>query len=453
MRLKSSVLSQTGRLLESLRLHKQASPYIAKAIEISTQLKDSVNIFYDAMLLAYIYKHREEYDLARHQLYIAKKFAPDMPIEDKEWWDIEYASILQHEGKNDSSLMIINRLPNITDSLYKNYVFGVTADIYKTTEKIDSAYHYAKKLALSSDFTNRFAGFKILFSPEVFLSIPKDSIAFFARAYGKYIDAYLNRYESQDALYQNSKYNYSIHQRDKEKILKEKIKTEKDLKIAYVVAAGCVLLLLIIVFRLKYNSIKNEILLHRALHLINSLELDNKLNFVHHRNEVNRDVSQNIKRIEYNNQRTTSTHNSSLQDTLRKELLERLQYVSSDHIPEPILDEQIVESLIVKKLHKLLSENKGIKYNDTDLWISIEKEVLKSTPEFKTKLMTLSLGKMNNKEYQVALLIRCGFKPKEISDLIMRGKSAATDRRRFLTKKIFGESGTIRELDRIILRL
>lgn len=67
--------------------------------------------------------------------------------------------------------------------------------------------------------------------------------------------------------------------------------------------------------------------------------------------------------------------------------------------------------------------------------------------------MILTLDKMSEKEYQVALLTRCGFKPKEISQLLIKGKSTATDRRRSLARKIFGLSADNIALDQIIYRL
>ncbi|MDE5795261.1 MAG: hypothetical protein K2I08_11140 [Muribaculaceae bacterium] len=452
LRLKSSVLSQTGRLLESLRLHQQSYPYIAKAIEISTQLKDSVNIFYDAMLLANIYKHSKEYNMARKQLYVAKKFAPNMPIEDKKWWEIEYASILQHEGKNDSSLMIINRLPLMTDSLYKNYAIGVTADIYKTTGKIDSAYYYAKQLALSSDFTNRFAGFKILFSPEVSLSIPKDSIVFFARSYGDHIDEYLDRFNSEESILQNSKYNYFLHQRERDKAEKEKSQAEKSRNRAIVFGGIAIILLIILISYILISKLKDEIKLRMAIQLLQTLEVRDLQGHNDPPKIEDYDLSKDYD-IEYDKKQRYLLPFYSQQENLRKELLARLHFVSRNDESTSKNDERIFQSQVVKRLYRMLSEDKGIKDGETKIWKDIENEVHHLSPEFKSRLYILSKGKMNEKEYRVALLIRCGFKPKEISNLLLRGKSAATDRRRSLSRKIFGDSAELSSLDSLILRV
>lgn len=133
-------------------------------------------------------------------------------------------------------------------------------------------------------------------------------------------------------------------------------------------------------------------------------------------------------------------------------MLESLQRLSSDELQDATND-GLLQTQIVKKLHKLLSEDKGIKDDDTKTWKDIEHAVQKFSPEFKERLLVLSLGNMSEKEYRVALLMRCGFRPKEISCLLLRGKSTATDRRRSLTRKIFGNSSDNSALDNIILRL
>lgn len=450
---KSTVLSQTGRLLEDIRLYKEAIPYIEESITISKHLNDSINIFYDNMQLISLYKHIDSLAMAREYLHETTQYASRMPIEDKVWLEIEHASLLLHEHKIDSALYIIRSSSLATDSLCENYKSIVCANIYHTAGLTDSTYHYARKLIFSRNFNNKFSGFNILFSNDVYKKIPRDSIMFFVQAYSNHMESYLNKYESQETLLQNSKFNYNLHKKEREKAEKEKIQAENTRNTAIYIGVILMLLLIILVIYIKYKNIKTEIKLRIAIQLVQSLEKANpkQILFEEPNNDIVKSVS--IPTIEYNKSKILLLPFVSKQETLRKSLLERLKGISKNDNPDISFNKQLPHSSIISKLHKLLTENKGIKNNDFRIWKDIENAVHQFSPEFKSRLMILTLDKMSEKEYQVALLTRCGFKPKEISQLLIKGKSTATDRRRSLARKIFGLSADNTALDQIIYRL
>ena len=69
LRLRSTVLSQTGSLLESLRLFNEAIPYIKSSLDISPpRLGDSVNAIYDLQLLGALYLRAEQFEEAEKYL-------------------------------------------------------------------------------------------------------------------------------------------------------------------------------------------------------------------------------------------------------------------------------------------------------------------------------------------------------------------------------------------------
>ena len=452
LRLKSSVLSQTGRLLEDIRLYKEAAKYINKAIDISIQLNDSTNILYDNIQLISLYKHCDSINLARKHLMEAFRYASKSSFEDIKWLDVENASILLHEGKTDSALLVIRSALESVDTLCRNYALGVAANIYRTAGIIDTTYNYSKELALSKNLNNRNLGFNVLFSTEVFPYINKDSIAFFLQAYGDHIDEYLDRFNSEESILQNSKYNYFLHQRERDKAEKEKSQAEKSRNRAIVFGGIAIILLIILISYILISKLKDEIKLRMAIQLLQTLEVRDLQGHNDPQKIEEYDLSKDYD-IEYDKKQRYLLPFYSQQENLRKELLARLHFVSRNDDSTSKNDERIFQSQLVKRLYRMLSEDKGIKDGETKIWKDIENEVHHLSPEFKSRLYILSKGKMNEKEYRVALLIRCGFKPKEISNLLLRGKSAATDRRRSLSRKIFGDSAELSSLDSLILRV
>lgn len=452
LRFKGNVLSQTGRLLEDIRLYSQATPYIEKSIEISKQLKDSADVFYDYMQLILLNINADSLNIARKYIHDNYNYVNYVDREDSIWFEAAKASVLLNEGNYEAALGAIRPLVNISDSLCKNYVLSIAAKIYMASGIPDTTYMYAKELALSSNFNNKISGFNTLFSEEVYPMIPKDSLSYFVRDYGEQMNEYLNRYESEEALIQNSRYNYQIHQRERAKALKDKLKAQKDRNNLLSISITVIIALIITIFVIKYHQLKTEIKLRMAVQLVKTLEYGLIINQLDNRHYVNERADYAQIGFSDNTEETSCTF-SSPQESLRKELIEGLQFMSDRDHPDTSISEELKHSSVVKKLHKMISEEKGIKDNDTNIWNDIEKAVHKISPEFKTRLLTLSLGKMSDKEYRVALLTRCGFRPKDISNLLIKGKSTATDRRRSLTKKIFGSSGDNNDLDSIIHRI
>lgn len=56
---RGNIVSQTGRLLEKIRLYDQAIPYLKESIRLSTELKNDFNTAYNYELLGTVYMHQK----------------------------------------------------------------------------------------------------------------------------------------------------------------------------------------------------------------------------------------------------------------------------------------------------------------------------------------------------------------------------------------------------------
>lgn len=450
LRFKSIVNNQTGRLLHSLRLDSAAIQYLEKALMIEQRFTNNeYSLSYTHKLLGNSYLNIKDIKSARQHLDLAVDYSSNLSTADRATILTNLAGILVIEGKLDSALSVIRPLPHIVDSLTLSECLALASELYRDAGITDTAYLYARKLTQLKDPSNKRTGYKVIFSEKLRDYLPKDTLIALVSEYKNTIEEYVDRHKGENAIIQNTRYNYAIHDREREKAEIELLEAKSDRNKAISIGSLAILILIIIIIYIKYRQIKTEVKLRMAIQLVQSLDYSLRLQLLKN-NHVKAVMSPY--ETEYEDKHEQKYLTNSRQDNLRKELLESLQRLSNDELQYSTND-GLLQTQIVKKLHKLLSEDKGIKEDDTKTWKDIEHAVLKFSPEFKERLLVLSLGNMSEKEYRVALLMRCGFRPKEISSLLLRGKSTATDRRRSLTRKIFGNSSDNSALDNIIHKL
>lgn len=124
--------------------------------------------------------------------------------------------------------------------------------------------------------------------------------------------------------------------------------------------------------------------------------------------------------------------------SLRKRLLKELGEINGQLRSEPIAPNGYFQSDVCETVQKYLKEERMIA-DGKPLWGDIERIVLGESKNFKTNLMMLSDGKVNDSDYKMALLLRCGLGITDISVLMGRVKSAITKRRKQLGRKLFSQ--------------
>lgn len=422
LELKSAALSQTGRLLDNLKLHSDAIPYLEKSIEIGKQSGDTFNLTYDYSLLSQVNIKVGNLPAARKYNAEAIRLATALSEIEQADMALELASILHREHKTDSALMVIRGLPDKVDPLCRNYSLAIAAQIYLDANVQDTAYIYARQLAMSNSPYKR-TGFKIMFSPKLKGLVPKDTLLFYQPIYDRAIENYLDTYEASEAIIQNSQYNYQLHVREKEKAEAGKNKLYLLVCIISVLAALAVIGLL----WLRMRNLREIVRLQMTLDTL-------------------RDFRQN-----QNMEPTGSTVNTQ-QEILRKKILHEFNSPKQVGCNSPVVKESIILSDIYQRLENFIAKNKSIPDSD-GLWEELAQLIAVDSPEFRTRLNTLTNCKITDSEFRVALLIRCGISPSSMAILLNRTKSTISSRRSTLSYKIFGSGNNIKLLNPLILFL
>ena len=428
---RSSVLSQTGRLLSNMHLYSKAIPYIEESNEIDIQFKDNeFGLAYNHHLLAFAYKHLGDLDKTRFHIKEAIQYSKKLSKEDQANIMTDLARLYNIENKIDSALYIIRSLPLKVDSVCLNYTLATAGEIYLEAGILDTAYHYAHRLINSASHENHKNGYKILFSDKMRGYVSEDTLLSLVSDYRNAMDEYMASHDDLETLIQNSSYNYSLHER-------ERIKAENSRRL-YVYIAGftCLigLLMAIYILLMKVRKQKHIIELRRALEVITILK-----------NELENNGSLDLpeaKEVEF--QGFPDNDSEALRQRLRDELM-RLYECSERQPISPI----ILNSNVYRRLQKMIDDNIPLLDNDP-LWKEIEDVVLESSPNFIQNLNILTLGKLTSIDLHTALLIKCDIRPVHMSLLMSKSNGAIVSRRLELGVKIFDKKIGVKVVDGII---
>ena len=422
---RATILSQTGRLLNYLRLYVEAAGYIKEAIKLQAENTDSIKVMRDTQLLGAIYMHAEDYDMADSCFYQARNIARAVSPVDTIQQNMYLAAVRLKCNDTDSALKLISPLlPPRHRRFYRDMIMAYAAQIYFSAGYFDSAHVYAEQLIKSEDINYQKNGYYILFRPLLRTYTNNDSLVSYAASYADVIEKYLDRYDSEQETMQTSLYNYELHERRRIKADASKVRYRSAAVISIIVLF--IICILALYFRNKH--IKTLLLYHEAL--------DDILHLRH-------SLAQS--KVKVKELSVEDKEKNDLRDRLKNELLDLYKTGKAQkEVPAEILG-----SLAYKRLQEYITADRLITERDT-LWIELEDVVLKVSPVFKSRLYLLAGDRLKADAYHLALLIKCGVTPKEMSVLTGRSKGAVSSRRGYLCASIFGERLGAKVMDDII---
>ena len=419
--LKSKITAQLAGLLNSMRLFDEAARYINMSIEIDKVLHDTVNLMYDLEVLGFNYINCKNYEAAVGPLTkasaIANKLNPMAAIRDSTY----LAAIKHYQNESTAAVKLIRNIPLKIDKEFKcdndtkQLVYSYAADIYRCAGMPDSAYKYALELVKIKEARNLKTGYAILLSDELKDLVPADSIRPYVHRYEAAVESYMNSRGDANALIQNTQYNYSIVERDKQKALEKKRMIERWLALSVIV------LLLAIIAVIYYRDKSNRTLIRLRSALDSSRELRKQLEAGDAKGEDSGPESE-------------PTAESAAEVTaadLRRRLIDELTAVCDSKKKRLPLSPEIGNSRAYAQLQEHIKEKRMIP-ETSPLWGELHSVIVEASPNFDRRLQLLSPGKIKGDAYRIMLLIKCGVTPTQLSVLIGRTKGALSNRRRIL---------------------
>lgn len=453
MEVRGNAISQLIGIYGQLKLFKTRIPYIKELIKIDNHTKDTTNLIEDYRLLAFSYLADNDLKNAKSNINNAKLFLSkeDKSIESS--LNIYTAIINYREGNSEKAWNIIKNNITSVDSNFLAHSLTYASFVAYDLGKYDSAYYYAKKIIMSRDTNNWGNGYDVLLRPELNHYSKADTLRSYLFKYKNIIKGQFNRNEDQKVLLQDTKYNYDIHQRKSEYLEKEnkKLYQELSLVLIFVLIGGMVYTYQLLANKKKLIKFYDAFALvhflqqqqRRALFLQRSKKDDDACNQkfieISQAAEILIDKSDDIKYLEFKKEIPI------LREELKKELLE-LNEITPDNY---IIPEKISQSMAYSRLRDLIESKGSIKAKD-GLWEELEKAVLEDSPLFIKKLSILLGGKIKPSDKYMALLIKCGVTPTEMTSLLNKEKGTISYRRTSLGLKGFDIKMSVKTVDKLI---
>ena len=319
----------------------------------------------------------------------------------------EYSKAKQYMDIYESKSGLFDSYRNITNG--HEIYYKILGYYYIGIGKIDSAeYYFRKELRDGRYFDNQHAGAKGL--AELYQnSHQPDSAAKYYQYTCNMLDSMYAKKTAKEIERMQSMYDYTRHQKE---AFIEKEKATQRTHIIWICVA-IIVFLCIAGSVIYYDTTRKRKEIEQKY--LNSLE-------------IIRQARQDIAKLEAN-----KIDNS--------ELIAEKEHVI--HEQRDFLKSLSKDSLIYKQF-----TIKGMEPTSQE-WELIKEQVFDLFPDFKAFMNTYSTM-LNDKEYKTCILIRAGFKPKSISNMLGVGPSYISNIRTEMLNRLFSKTGTPKDFDNLL---
>lgn len=437
-----SLYSQTGRLLESMRLYDEAIPYIEAALQDTRARHDTINTIHNLHLLGMTNVNSKDYAKANRYLNEALTLSSSL-TDTLRRRHLTASSLIyltaRHRvaGELDTAVSLIKTLPYKVRPLMRNTALAQAASVYLEAGVFDSAYKAAYELIHNKDMQGKKRGYQIILDSKLLRFSSYDSIAKYATDYATLLDKDFDSNNKTLTLMQRSSYNYNLHEIKREKAEKSNRRLWLGISVVVIV----MLCLAILVLWLKYRNKRAMVKLQEAIIKISELEVSLDMH-----GKTGLRLSHDIGDVP---DMSPDSPDMETVDGLKHNLKERLLSLYSHNADEETISPSILKSDAYAKLHRIILSGDTIKDNDP-IWHELEELILSISPQFKSNLQILLNGKLTTNDYHTAMLVKCGVAPTQMALLFGRSKGTITSRRETMCKKIMGENLGTKVIDSLI---
>ncbi|MBD5345676.1 MAG: hypothetical protein HDR92_00905 [Bacteroides sp.] len=420
-----NVLFQKGALLRDMALYDQGVELIMQTIELDTELQDTFYLMMDYDHLAAAYLNMGELDKAEDAVRSAMRVR-SLTDQEQATLQTKIAAITYERDSIAEALRLIRGLPERVEYLSRNYTLLQAAKIYWKAGIADSAVMYARQL-LADGRGNKDKARKILLYASLQSGVSADSLR---RCIDTYLDILVDRFQNRSeevAVRQNALYNYAKYKADYAEAMRER----SGAVIVCFILCGAVLLLIIAVLYQHWQRVKTKARMQEMVLSLNSVSIDPK--------ETSVEESMSAREPDM--------------ESVRKDLLNHISEQgagSSARTPSYIVRRSGSEG---RRLIEEAVAGEGAIAPQSDLWVRMEEWVLSESADFTEKLTLLAGAPLTTDDYRLALMIRCGATPTDLTTLLGRDKSTVSKRRKALCISLFREKGDLRTMDSLIRRL
>ena len=315
----------------------------------------------------------------------------------------------------------------------KAYVLCQKGIYYMFTGQLDSAcYILQQSLKFCKSFSNKAATTKAL--AHYYAKVNQPSLAMkYALQSSEYNDSSLMEARKNQLQQMQAMYDYG---RNQEIARMAEQKATRSTQMNYMVVFTCVILLLF----LSYIYRKQLVLKKKRIAVSKLLYEDSLLKLKRLQDEKAKLVAENDNKLFQ-----VIMEKENTIDKLKAEISDIQDKYSLTSVSNVELT--LMDSSICKKI-KFIEVHPRKKMSDED-WKELADTVEKTIPNFIPRLK----NKLNDKDYQICLLIRLGFTTSLIARLLGLSDAAISKSRKTMLKKLCGKIGKPKDFDKYVLQI
>lgn len=315
----------------------------------------------------------------------------------------------------------------------KAYLLCLKGTYYMFTGQLDSAcYILQQSLKFCKSFSNKAATTKTL--AHYYAKVNQPSLAMkYALQSSEYNDSDLIGARKTQLQQMQAMYDYG---RNQEIAKNAEQKAERSTRMNYMIVLSCVILFLL----LSYIYRKQLALKKKKIAVSKKLYEDCLLKLKRLQDEKAKLVAENDNKLAH-----VITEKENTINKLKAEINDIQERYSLSSISNVELS--LMDSSICKKI-KFIEVHPRKKMSDED-WKELADTVEKTIPNFIPRLK----NKLNDKDYQICLLIRLGFSTSLIARLLGLSDAAISKSRKTMLKKLCGKIGKPKEFDEYVLQI
>lgn len=315
----------------------------------------------------------------------------------------------------------------------KAYILCQKGEYYMFTSQLDSAYNtLIQSLKLSKSYGNKSLATNML--TRLYFKKNQSELALkYAMLSSEYTDSDFIATRKSQLQQMQSMYDYS---RNQEIARKAEQKAERSTKINYLIAFGCILLLLFI----SYFYRKQLALRKKRVAVTKLLYEDCLLQLKKTEKDLNLLRAENDKKLT----RVIMEKENSI-NKLKEEMKEIREKYSQSLLSDT--DLLLMESSIYKRI-KYIEVHPKEKMCAED-WKKLAKEIEELIPSF----IPILKNQLNETDYRICLLVRLNFPSSFIASLLGLSASAISSNRKRMLTKICHKNGKPKDFDEFICQL
>lgn len=424
-----NILFQKGALLRDMALYDQGVELIQKTIDLDTELQDTFYLVMDYDHLAAAYINMEEFDKAEEAVRSAMRVR-SLTDQEQARLQTKIAALKYERDSIAEALRLIRGLPERVEYLSRNYALTMASEIYWKAGLGDSAVMYARQL-LTDGRGNQDKAWKILLYASLQSGVSADSLK---RCIDTYRDLLVDRFQNRNeevAVMQNALYNYARYKAD----YAEAMRMRASAITVCFILVGAVLLLIIAVLYQHWRRVQTKARMQDRVLNLEPCSAERQ------------DASAGEPMAPDQVPEQTSEPDP---ESVRRELLSRISEQASTGSGR-------TASYLARRsgsegrriIEEAVARDEAIR-PQSDQWGRMEEWVRSESAGFADKLAALAGAPLSTDDFRLALMIRCGATPTDLTILLGRDKSTVSKRRKALCLLLFRENGDLRTMDGLI---